>query len=131
MRLLGCVVVVCALLTLLGRGLGTRASAEEKATDKSTKEKLLGTWEVTKSKELPPGSTLEFRKDGKLKMTFTAGNKTQSVEMDYAVEKEAIKVTIEVNGKKASDVNKIKTLTDTKLVTQDSKGNVDEFKKKK
>lgn len=34
------------------------------------KAKLVGFWEVVKSEEAPPGSTVQFTKDGKLILTF-------------------------------------------------------------
>jgi uncharacterized protein (TIGR03066 family) len=90
-------------------------------------EKLLGKWEVTKSGAgMPVGTTLEFAKDGKLTITVKG---QKAIEGSYKLDGDTI-----LNGPKGKpdegDKNKIKSLTDTKLVTEDDKGKIDEFTKK-
>jgi uncharacterized protein (TIGR03066 family) len=48
----------------------------------------------------------------------------------YKVEGETIKSSHKEGEKEVTETVKIKTLTDTKLVTEDEKGKIDEFKKK-
>jgi uncharacterized protein (TIGR03066 family) len=96
------------------------------------KEKLVGTWEVTKSKGAPPGATVEFTKDGKMKMTFKEKGKEQSMEAMYSVDGNKITSTIKrPDGKEEKDTATIEKLTDTELVIKDKKGDIDEYKKKK
>lgn len=114
--------------------LAATASADEKAVDK---EKIVGTWLVTKSAGgLPPSATLEFTKDGKLKISFKAqakGQKTAqtfNAEGTYKVEGDKLSIVLGQKGKERKETMTIKTLTDQKLVTVDPKGEEVEFKKK-
>jgi uncharacterized protein (TIGR03066 family) len=102
------------------------------AQDKKNAEKLVGTWVVSKSKQVPPGTTLEFTKDGKLKVAVPVGEMTIKVEGTYKVEGKGFKTTMKgPDGKEKTDTVKIKELTDKKLVTENDKGEIDEFTKKK
>ncbi len=110
------------------------ASADEKAVDK---EKIVGTWLVTKSAGgLPPNATLEFSKDGKLKITFKVQPKgakaaqTFNAEGTYQVEGDKLSIVLKQGDKEHKETMTIKTLTEKKLVTVDAKGQEDEFKKK-
>lgn len=98
-------------------------------TEHSTHDKLVGTWEVSKG-EMPPGSTVQFTKDGKMKVTMKAGDKTVLAEGTYEVEGMSIKTTQKQGAKEVKETLKIKSLTDKELVTLDEKGMTDEFKKK-
>ena len=109
------------LLLLAG---STQADSKE-----DNAKKILGTWEAVKG-QIPPGTTLEFTKDGKLKVTIKLEDKTAVVEAAYKVEDQTLKITTKREGKEKTENVKIKTLTDTKLVTENEKGSVDEFKKK-
>jgi uncharacterized protein (TIGR03066 family) len=90
-------------------------------------DKVVGVWEVTKSAEAPPGATVEMTKDGKLILKATINGKTLSQEGTYKVEGDKIRTVQNVGGKQISETMTIKTLTDTKLVTQDENGKIDEF----
>ena len=116
-------VAFCAVLALAGSSF-----AEEKKD--SNKTKLVGVWEVTKSEGAPPGSTVEFTKDGKMIVTMKVDDKPVKVEGTYAVEGDSIKSNLKVNDKEMKETVKIKKLTDKELVTLDEKGKTDEFKKK-
>jgi uncharacterized protein (TIGR03066 family) len=118
--------VLCAVLAV---GL---LCLPAQAQDKKNAEKLLGTWVVSKSKEVPPGTTLEFTKDGKLKVVVPVGEMKITVEGTYKVEGKGFKATMKgPDGKEKTDTVKIKELTDKKLVTENDKGEIDEFTKKK
>jgi uncharacterized protein (TIGR03066 family) len=128
MRKLLCVVACSFAVGVVGFGDSRSSLAQQK--DKPNKEKIIGVWEVAKSGSgIPPGSIFEFTKDGKLKITIKADGKEVMVEGTYSVDGD----TISSAGPKGenSDKNKIKKLTETELVTEDEKGKVDEFKKKK
>src|SRR5262245_29891888 len=73
---------------------------------KTNEEKLIGTWEAAKpSKDLPPGATLEFTKDGKLimeaKVKIPAKDKEKEKEMPVRMEG-----TYKVDGDKITSVLK-------------------------
>jgi len=94
--------------------------------------KLVGTWKLTKSSEkkgLPPGATLEFTKDGKLKFNIKVGDKELDVGGDYKVDGKKLTITIEFMGKSKTDTATIEKLTATDLHIKDDKGKVDEFKR--
>jgi len=122
--------LVCGLsLGIVGIGGASLADDKDKK-EVPNKDKVIGIWEVTKSGSgIPPGATFEFTKDGKLKVTIKADGKEVTVEGTYKVEGDTI-TSAGPKGEKP-DKNKIKKLTDTELVTEDEKGKVDEFKKKK
>jgi uncharacterized protein (TIGR03066 family) len=113
MRTVGVLVLLCAPLLLTGCG------------KKSNADLIVGTWEAVKG-EMPPGTTVEFTKDGKMKANIKVGDKTMSMEGTYKVEGD--KLTTSMEGK--SDTDTIKTLNDTTLIIEDSKGKTNEMKKK-
>ena len=94
---------------------GTRAEPLDKA-------KLVGTWEFVKSTEKkspPPGSTVEFTKDGKLKMSTKAGKQSITTEGTYSVDGDTLKIVTEgPDGKDDTRTMKIIRLTDKELVTE-------------
>lgn len=144
MRVLGFALTACLVLSLSacsgksdkdkgsgsGSGSGGRSSSVT-PTAASNAEKIIGMWEVTKG-EMPPGSTVEFGKDGKMKMTMKVpgGKPPVSMEATYKVEGDTIKSTMKAGGMEKTETLKIKELTDSKLVTLDEKNTTDEFKKK-
>jgi uncharacterized protein (TIGR03066 family) len=104
------------------------ARAAEKATNK---EKIVGTWEVTKSgSDLPEGATIEFTKDGKLTINIKDKDKTITVKGTYTVDGDKLMVVTNFEDKEHKETITIKSLTDKKLVTVDEKKKEDEFKKK-
>jgi uncharacterized protein (TIGR03066 family) len=106
------------------------ASPGRAAEKEDNAKKIVGTWVGVKG-EIPPGTTVEFTKDGKLKVAVKIQDKTINVEGTYKVEGDTVKITTkQQNGKEKTETIKLKTLTDTKLVTENEKGSVDEFKKK-
>src|SRR5439155_4753040 len=62
----------------------------------ANKDKLVGVWEVVKAEQgaLPVGSTVEFGKDGKAKVTAVREGKESSVEGTFAVEGSKLNVTL-------------------------------------
>ncbi len=114
-------------LRLLGMAMMLLSLTACSSKEKTNAEKILGTWEVTKpTKETPAGTLVEFTKDGKMLMTSNA----EKMEGQYKVEGDKIMATVKVKDKEVKQTLKIKTLTDTALITEDEKGTVDEFKKK-
>src|SRR5262249_5358453 len=105
---LSAVVVSCLALIL-------SASAEEKD---SNKEKIIGTWEIVKSEGgVPPGTTLEFTKDGKLTIKVKVDDKTVTVSGTYAIDGDKLKTVVKIDDKEMKETMTIKTLTDKSFVT--------------
>ena len=121
---------LCALVCCLALGLaGCTCKPTELANPDKIADMIVGTWEVTKSGSYwPEGATLEFGKDGKLKVTFKIDDQDNPTEWTYTVDGDKINlvgtlVDTEVNQVlSAKEVLKIKELTDTHLVTESATG---------
>ena len=95
------------------------------------KEQLVGTWEV-KTEGAPPGTTMEFTDDGKMKMSMTGlDKKVHTMESTYELDGDTIKTTHTEGGKRKKENHKIISLTDKELVTKDEKGMKDTMTRKK
>jgi uncharacterized protein (TIGR03066 family) len=115
-----------ALTAVLVVGL-TAIRADDKKDDKKTQ--IVGIWEPTKG-EAPKGTTLEFTKDGKLKITLEAEGKKVTIEGTYEIDGASLKTILKgPDGKERKETMKIKSLSDKALVTVDEKCKEDEFKK--
>jgi uncharacterized protein (TIGR03066 family) len=117
--------VVCLLALRLGA-----AETKEKADNATL---LVGKWEVTKTaKDLTAGSTIEFAKDGKMKVTIKAQGKEEVVEATYKVEGDKIPYVLKLRGE---EVKKepliIKKLTEQELVLESVQGDKLELKRVK
>jgi uncharacterized protein (TIGR03066 family) len=102
-------------------------SAQEKKEDKATaikKENLVGVWEAKE------GVTIEFTKDGKIKIMAKAGDQTFTSEGTYAWDGDKLQTTMKMGDKQRKQTLTIKTLTDKLLITVDEQNRTDEFKKK-
>jgi uncharacterized protein (TIGR03066 family) len=130
MRCLRAVLVGCFVFGLiaspsLGRGEDKKAS---------NKEKIIGTWELVKTTArggAPPGTIVEFTKDGKLKITVTEGGMKLNLEGTYSVEGDTLKTAMKTSdGKEATDTDTIIKLTDKELFLKDTKDQKTELKKK-
>ena len=124
---------------------------------KKNEDKIVGKWEVKESKEAPPGTVVEFTSGQKVKLvngtatedkilgkviqTGLVGGQPVTVYGLYTVEGDKLTVLLKAEGeavekdwkpdeKAEKHTLKIKTLTDSSLVTEDVKGNVDEYKRK-
>jgi uncharacterized protein (TIGR03066 family) len=101
---------------------------------KSNRTKILGVWELTKSEAgVLPKTTLEFTRDGKLKIAIEVDDKPVIVEGTYKVEGDKLTITVKApdEDKESTDTATITKLTDKELITKDEKGKIDEFRKKK
>jgi uncharacterized protein (TIGR03066 family) len=92
--------------------------------------KLVGRWEAVKADELPPGSVIEFAKDGKLNLLVK--EKTGDLKFDGTYTVAGTKVTIKL---KAGDATVDETVTITKLTAtelnlEDKDKKTNEFKRK-
>jgi uncharacterized protein (TIGR03066 family) len=112
--------------------VAVRADDKEK---NANKEKIVGTWELVKTsaKEAPPpGTTVEFTKDGKLKFSAKVGDQEIKIEGTYSIDGDKLKTTIKSpDGKEITDTDTIVKLDDKEMSLKDTKGVTTEFKKKK
>jgi uncharacterized protein (TIGR03066 family) len=122
---------MAAGLLAIGLIAGVRAADEKKAD--ISKDKLVGTWEVTKADEggPPAGTTLVFDKDGKMKITHKQDGKEVTDEGTYTLADDALTVTVKQGDKENKHKVTIKKLTDTEMVAENEKGMKIECKKKK
>lgn len=124
LRIAAAVVLVTSLLGIL--------QAEEKKPDNKTL--IVGVWELTKtgkSGKPPVGTTMEYTKDGKVKMTGKAKGKEFVFDGTYVVEGNKLTGTLKTSDREEKGTLTIKKLTDKVLVTEDDVGRVLEFKRKK
>jgi uncharacterized protein (TIGR03066 family) len=105
------------------------ASAMIGVAGTDTAKKLVGVWADTKTE----GKSIEFAKDGKLKLTEKVGDKKVTVSGTYALKEGLLVVTFVPPGKEKAetDTAKITKLTDTELVIEDRKGKSLEYKRVK
>jgi uncharacterized protein (TIGR03066 family) len=116
-------------------GGGTTSGGQPAATGGETnKDKILGTWELVKSEEKagpPPGTLVDFAKDGKLKITVKVEGNEMSMPGTYKVEGEKLTITTkDAQGKEKPETETITKMTDKEFVTKNEKGKTTEFKKK-
>jgi uncharacterized protein (TIGR03066 family) len=101
----------------------------------SNKTKIVGVWEATKpDAEAAATATLEFTRDGKLKVTLKIREQTVTMEATYKVEGDKLVVTkpgLGPNGKETTRTVKLVKLNASELITKDEKGRLNEFKKQK
>jgi uncharacterized protein (TIGR03066 family) len=119
--------LMAAGLFLVGLAVGVRA--EEKKD--SNKEKIVGTWEWSKSDE-GFSAVYVFSKDGKVKLTGKKDGKEEIVEGTYSVEGDKVTVALKFGDNEEKHTFTIKKLTDTEMVAFDEKkGKSLELKRKK
>src|SRR5262245_43537384 len=112
---------------------GKKGDSDGESRGSINPDKLVGTWEITKSAVLPPGTkaTVEFTKDGKMTMTATVQGKTFTQSGTYKVNGDKITATQKgPGGQEKTETDTIRTLDDTKLVIVDPMGKVEEYKRK-
>jgi len=143
MRILRFALVACLVLGVSACSGNSGKKESDKDGDKkgesdrgsrgsSNADKILGTWEVTKSAVLPSGAkaTVEFTREGKMMMTVTFRGKTVTQDATDKVNGDKITTTQKrPGGKEKTETDTIKTLDDTKLVIEDDMGKIEEYKK--
>jgi uncharacterized protein (TIGR03066 family) len=93
--------------------------------------KIVGTWLIDKSSgDLPPGTVIEFTKDGKLAATLKVENQELKIDGTYKIEKDKITVKLTVGKDTVEETATITKLDDKVLEIKDKDGKVDTFKKK-
>lgn len=118
--------LLCIVIVMTG-------SASAAPAPKSNRTMILGIWVVTKSDDgTPPGTTIEFTRDGKLKVKTKVLDETLTLEGTYKLDGDKLKLTYkEPDGQESTDTALISKLTSKELILKDEEGKIDEFKKKK
>jgi uncharacterized protein (TIGR03066 family) len=122
---------LAAVVVVLGGA--ALAPGDEPKKEKTTAEKLVGTWEWVKG-ALPPGSTLELTMDGKFRLTkkqvyhWYADHKEVAAGT-YTADGEFFKLAGKAGDRDVATIVTVTRLTDSELVTKDDKGRVDELRK--
>jgi uncharacterized protein (TIGR03066 family) len=110
------------VLALAG-GMGPVRAQDEAKT-------IVGVWEVSKSSDLPPGSTIAFAMDGKVKVLVKEKGEPIHLEGTYKVERTQLTVKLKLGDQAIDETVTIKKLTATDLHLEDKEKKVDEFKRK-
>ncbi len=125
MKKLQLTVCFVAIVGLVG---AVRAQGTKEAP---TKERLVGVWKSVQ----PMGNntaTLDFTKDGKLIINIKAGERSVKIDGTYTLEGNKLKTKLRgPDGQERADTITIRKLTDTQMVTEDSRGNTDTLTKVK
>ncbi|MBY0514774.1 MAG: lipocalin family protein [Gemmataceae bacterium] len=125
------------LAACLVLALAAAASAQDDPKDKSTAEKLVGTWQLVESDEdIPEGVTftVELTADNKITIRATMKGSDEALVLKgkYKVDGNKIDYSVTTpDGGKKQEVLTIKKLTDDELVTVDPEGVKEQFKRVK
>jgi uncharacterized protein (TIGR03066 family) len=117
-----------ALAGALVLGVAAARADEEKGGKDDIQKKLIGKWEVAKfkgkkpgEKGPPPGTMVEFTKDGKLVITGEEKGEKVRREGTYKVEGKGFKLTFKRGDMEHTDTLKILKLDDKQLVITSEK----------
>lgn len=103
------------LLVLVGAALAQPANAAD-----TNEKKIVGKWKPIKGENIQPGMVIELTQTGKISLTLDAGGKSMTFEMGtFKVDGDKLIVTVKKGEKEDSEVNTIKSLTDTRLIIID------------
>lgn len=109
--------------------------ADDKKDDtKDYAKQIVGKWEITKAGGgAQAGSTIDFAKDGKLKLELKLGGDKVSAAGTYKVEKDKLSAKFKIgdDGPELEESFTIKKLTADALEIEDEKGGVDVMKRVK
>jgi uncharacterized protein (TIGR03066 family) len=132
---LGCLIAGlagCGSPTSSPPGSNPKGPSTPHVTEPSNKDRIVGIWEVSKAETMPKDATVEFTKDGKLKLNAKGPDgKALAMEGTYSVDGTKLMTTMKgPDGKDMKETATITKLTDKELAVKDEKGKTDEFKKK-
>jgi uncharacterized protein (TIGR03066 family) len=114
-----------ALVGALVLGLTAAVRADDEKGGKSDlQKKLVGKWEVVKSTGKggpPPGTTIEFTKDGKAILTAEEKGEKRTMEAAYKVEGKEVKLTVKQGDMERTETIKVVKVDDKELVVKHEK----------
>ncbi|MBX9581282.1 MAG: hypothetical protein K2X87_13315 [Gemmataceae bacterium] len=119
-------------LAVLVAGPGRADDKKDDAKDYA--KQILGKWEITKAGGgAQAGSTIDFGKDGKLKMVLKLEGADRDIPSDgtYKVEKDKVTSKFKVGDREFEETMTIKKLTADAMELEDEKGGVDVMKRVK
>ena len=124
-----------ALLVLAGlavaAGAAPQTGAKNAVNPSPIAKKLVGVWRVVKSDEAPPGARVEFTRDGKVSIRFTAKGRTYNPKGTYKLAGNKLTTRVALGGKERTETLTIQTLNDTDLVMRTTSGDLDEYEREK
>jgi uncharacterized protein (TIGR03066 family) len=93
---------------------------------------VVGKWEVTKTEDgsVPPGCTIEFASDGKVKANIKKDGEEKMLDGTYTVEKNTLVVTMKEGGEDKKQTITITKISEKEMSTKGEDGKVVELKKK-
>src|SRR5262245_31750669 len=118
--------VTLALAVVVAAGVAR--GEDKKEIDKN---KVIGTWKVTKSEGAPPDAVIEFTKDGKLIVTFEINGEKKTLEGTYKLNGDKLETAIKIGDMKMTDTDTIKAISDDKMSLVDKDGKATELEKVK
>lgn len=119
---------MAAVMALVVFGAGLVRADDKKAVDK---DKLVGKWKVIKAEGVPPGTIVEFTKDGKMKISIEMDGMKLDLDGTYKVEGDKLHTAMKLGDKEEKDIDTIKTLTADKLSIIDKEGKAADLEKVK
>ena len=110
--------------------LGSVTRAEDKVDYAKL---LIGKWETTKADPgtVPPGTIIEFTKDGKMIVGVKKADSDMTLEGTYKLEGNKFTTSIKVDGEEKTGVITILSINDKELATEDPEGKKVSLKKTK
>jgi uncharacterized protein (TIGR03066 family) len=109
---------------------GTSAAADEKKADNT--KLAVGKWDVTTTHEggPPKGGTVEFTKDGKIKVSSDQGGMNPAFDGTYKIDGAKLVLTFKIGGKDEAVDLTIDKLDDKTFATTSKHGKVELTRKK-
>jgi uncharacterized protein (TIGR03066 family) len=86
-------------------------------------------WQVVKSEEAPPGTTIRFGADGKLTLTFLIEGKERALTGTYTLAGDQLTLKLSHDGRERVETRTVKKLTGAVLITEDKNRKVEELQR--
>jgi uncharacterized protein (TIGR03066 family) len=112
--------LIC-LATLIATSPGAPAQDHGLLADKE--------WKVVKSEEAPPGTRIQFAKDGKLTVTFLIDGAARKVTGTYTLAGDQLTLKLSHDGRERVETRTVKKLTDGVLITEDKNRKLEELQR--
>ena len=87
-------------------------------------------WQVVKSEEAPPGTTIRFGADGKLTLTYVIDGKARAISGTYTLAGDQLTLKLSHDGRERVETRTVKKLTGAVLITEDRNRKVEELQRR-